>query len=133
MENLLTPQPEDRISELRLIARSLMLMALLTAVLYVRVFVAAILSTMNAGGQGGIGLLSFLFLIIAIVGLLLTWRWEGFGGLIVLISGVGLAVVTYFISTTSPWFTAFFYSSPFIITGALCLFCWHRVRNRNTA
>lgn len=133
MENLITSQSDDRIDQFRLIARSLMLLALLTAILYIRVFAATTLSTMTAGDQAGIGLLSFLFLITAIAGLILTWRWEGLGGLIVTLSGIGLAVVTYFISTASAWFTAFFYSSPFIITGVLYLICWHRIRNKKTA
>jgi hypothetical protein len=125
----LTPQTADNNTEIRLVARSLMLLALLTAILYLRVFISTILSALDAGGRGGIGLLSVIFLIIAIAGLLLTWRWEGIGGLMTLVSGAGLAVVTYFISPNSPWLSAFFYGSPFIITGGLCLVCWHRARS----
>ena len=131
MKNLVyTSQPDNGISELRLITRSLMLLAFLTAVLYIRVFVAAALLTQEAGA-GGIGLLSFLFLVVSIAGLLMTWRWEGLGGFLVVISGIALSIVTYFISGENRWLTVFFYGSPFIITGSLCLVCWHKARQHS--
>lgn len=133
MKSIYTPQPENRIGELRLVTRSLMLLALLTGLLYIRVFVAASFSVLDTGSPRGIGLLSFLFLIVAIAGLLLTWRWEGLGGLVVVGSGIGLAVLTFFMADETPWLTAFFYGSPFVITGCLCLFCWWRGRVKRTA
>lgn len=122
------PQPDDKVRELRLITRSLMLLALLTGILYARVFITTTMKELDASGQGAIGILSFLFLVTAIIGLLLTWRWEGPGGIVVLLSGIGLTVLTFFIvpKTESPWLSAFFYGSPFIITGCLCLLCWWR-------
>jgi hypothetical protein len=134
MKNLIyTPQPDDRINELRLITRSLMLLAFLTAGLYIRVFVAATLWPVDVSGEGAIGLLSFLFLVVAIAGLLLTWRWEGPGGLVVVISGIALSIATYFLPSENRWLTVFFYGSPFIITGSLNLICWHRARRQRTA
>jgi hypothetical protein len=108
-------------------------LAFLTAVLYIWVFVAATLWPMGVTGAGAIGLLSFLFLVVATVGLILTWRWEGLGGLIVVFSGIALSVVIYFLTNENRWLTIFFYSSPFIITGSLCLVCWHRARKQRTA
>jgi hypothetical protein len=110
-----------------------MLLAFLTAVLYIRVFVAATLWPLDVSGEGAIGLLSFLFLVIATVGLILTWRWEGPGGLIVVFSGTALSIVTYFLSSENRWLTIFFYGSPFIITGSLCLVFWHKARQQRTA
>jgi hypothetical protein len=134
MKNLIyAPQPDDSVNELRLITRSLMLLALLSGILYIRVFIISTLTELDAGGKDGIGLLSFLFLVVAITGLLLTWRWERLGGLVVVGSGIGLALVTYFMSTDSPWLTSFFYGSPFVITGSLCLVSWHRTRMKNIA
>jgi hypothetical protein len=91
------------------------------------------LRPLDVSGEGVIGLLSFLFLVVATVGLILTWRWEGLGGLIVVISGIALSIITYFLSSESHWLTIFFYGSPFIITGSLCLVCWHRARQSGTA
>lgn len=127
MKNMVySPEPGDSVKELRLITRSLLLLALLTAFLYLRVFLAEPLSVLDADGLGGFGFLSLLFLGTAIAGLLLAWRWEGLGGLVMLASGIGLAVLTFISAAETPWLTAFFYSSPFVITGSLSLLCWWR-------
>jgi hypothetical protein len=69
-----------------------------------------------------------LLLISGLIGLIITWRHVKAGSMIVLASGIGLAVVTYFISVVVPWVAAFFYGSPFIITGALCLVYHQRIQ-----
>ncbi|MFZ0546893.1 MAG: hypothetical protein WAM60_15710 [Candidatus Promineifilaceae bacterium] len=124
-----TPLPNERIGELRLITRSLLLLALLTAILYIRVFMIASPLTSEVGIHGEIGLLSSLFLTAATVGLLLAWRWEGLGGIVMTVSGISLAVLTFLTSAELPWLTAFFYGSPFAITGILSLVCWWKARH----
>lgn len=119
-------QPDDKSGELRMVTRSLLLLSLLTAILYTRVFVVTMLTGPETVDRGGDGLLPFLFLVTAIVGLLLAWRWEGLGGLVMTLSGIGLAVLTFISATETPGLIAFFYGSPFIITGCLSLLCWWR-------
>jgi hypothetical protein len=121
-----TLQPDDNINELRLVTRSLLLLALLTAILYIRVFLTSTLSELDTSGYGELGPLSLLFLIAATVGLLLAWHWEGLGGLVVVISGIALTILNFISASQTPWITAFFYGSPFLITGAVSLFYWWR-------
>ena len=121
-----TLQPENKFGELRLVTRSLLLLALVTAVLYIRVFLTTILSELDTSDHGELGILSFLALITATVGLLLAWRWEGLGGWVIAISGIALTVLTFLSVPESPWLTAFFYGSPFVITGFLSLLYWWR-------
>lgn len=119
-------QPNNRFSELRIVTRSLLLLALLTGVVYLRVFAASGLSVVDTGDRDLIGILSLLFLIAATAGLLATWRWEGFGGLVATGAGLSLGILTYLTATDIPWLTAFFYGSPFIIAGGLSLLCWRQ-------
>jgi len=130
MKNLVyTPPSDDEISEIRLITRSLILLSILTGILYVRVFVTSGPSLFDVGGQKGISLLLSLLVVFAVVSLIVAWRREGLGGLLALISGITLAVLTFLMSTEQPWFTAFFYGSPFVITGGMNLFSSWRRRN----
>lgn len=128
-----TYRPDDSIYEWRLVTRSLLFLALLTGAIYLRVFIAGLYPEMLGRGQEVIGFLLLAFLITAIAGLLACWRWEGIGGLITTFSGVGLAVLSFLGATNNPWLTAFFYGSPFMITGGLFLICWWRARVKRAA
>lgn len=129
MKNLIyAPKPESNNGELRLITRSLLLLALLTAILYIRVFLTVTPSSLDLESQGISTVVPILLLLLAILGLLLAWKWEGLGGILVVVSGVGLAILTFISATNAPWLTAFFYGSPFVITGCLCLVCrWRKI------
>lgn len=115
---------DGKINELRLITRSLVFLALLTGILYLRVFVQGF-------SMSWAGVILPAFLAVALMGLLGTLRWEGMGGLLAVAGGLGLGILVY-VSTTEPnrLLTAFFYSSPFIISGALSVACWWQARRQ---
>lgn len=117
-------KPGGNGSELRLVAKALVFLALLTAVLYLRVFIAGLWTN-----QAGVTLLAFL--LAATLGLLMTFRWENWGGLLAMAGGSGLGILVYLTtSEANKALTAFFYSSPFIISGALSVACWWRARHQ---
>ena len=128
MKSYAHPQPsEEHFSETSLIARSLILLSTLTGFLYIRVFVAAGHSLFGSDGHE-IDLLMSVLIGFAICGLIIAWRWEGLGGFMALVSGLILTVLVTVLSVKLSWLTGFFYGSPFIITGGLCLFSWWRKR-----
>lgn len=132
MKNLAyTPPAEDKFSEMRLITRSLILLSVVTGILYVRVFITSGQSLFDGEGQKAVGPLLSLLIGFAVCGLLIAWWREGLGGLLTLLSGLTLGVLTYLMSTELSWLTGFFYGSPFIITGVVCLFSWWRKRAQN--
>ena len=74
----------------------------------------------------GHGLVTFLF-IIALIGFLIAWRWEGFGGILSAISIVLMAMVNVI------WVHAG--KDPgseivFLIPALLFIYCWWRTRKQ---
>jgi hypothetical protein len=124
-----TRLPEDGgCYELRLITRAISFLALLTGVLYLRVIAGELLAGLRGDRPSAAGLLLFLFLLLGVGGLLLSWRREGLGGMIALAGGFGLAAVDYRLLGQHPWLRTLLYSSPFVVAGGLCLICAWRVR-----
>jgi multisubunit Na+/H+ antiporter MnhB subunit len=72
----------------------------------------------------------FFLMIMATLGLLCAWRLEAVGGAIALISGLGVALMTYYTFEQNRLFTTFAYSSPFLVAGGLSLACWWRGREQ---
>jgi len=118
-------------NELRLITKAIGFLAFVTGLLYLRVIVGAGLTSLSSGELPlGVAIV-FAFLLMATAGLLLSWRWEGLGGILSLLGGVGLAVMDYGVLGRNGWIAAFLYSSPFIISGTLCLLCWRQDRRHS--
>ena len=74
----------------------------------------------------GHGLVTFLF-IIALIGFLIAWRWEGFGGILSAISIVLMTIVNVI------WVHAA--KDPgseiiFVIPALLFIYCWWRTRKQ---
>jgi hypothetical protein len=126
MSNLVHPQQENRFDELRLITKSLVFLALLTGFIYLRVFIVEIVPAMSANGSTAVELTKFVPLIAAMVGLLLTWRYERVGGGTAVFIGLLFGLLVYRTTTQNPFLLTFFYSSPFVISGGLSLACWWR-------
>lgn len=126
------PQTNDNAYELRLITKGVAFLAIITGVLYLRVVVAEGLVGLRAGALPLQVIFLFAFLMIGVLGLLVAWRWEGIGGLLALMGGIGLAAIGYGIYGRSRWLAALLYSSPFIISGSLCLACWWQRRPKST-
>jgi hypothetical protein len=122
-----TRQPGDGTREVRLVTKGLGFLALLTGIVYLRVIIGDVLLGLKAGNVAWTILLSLLFLLTGTLGLLGSWRWEGAGGLAALLSGLGLGATVYL---ASGWSAAFFYSSPFLIAGGLCLACWWQTKKK---
>lgn len=131
MKQLTHPQPSnEETQELRLITKAVAFLALITGLLYLRVIVGDALTDMRAGSLPLEAILLFIFLVSAVMGLAVAWRREGVGGLMTLAGGIGLAVIDYTVFDRNGWFAAVLYSSPFIISGVLCLVCWWLRRSR---
>lgn len=117
-----------RTKEMRYLARSIGILALLTGLIYLRVIgMEALVSWQtNEGITAVIFLLGLL--ILAMSGLLCGWRWEFIGGLIAVISAIGIGILAFFTFTDYRLFSAIAYSSPFLIAGVLMLVCGRRSR-----
>lgn len=126
MRNAISVEDNDNGVELRLVVRTVRLFALLTGLLYLRVVAGDVLARNREGDLPLALALLLALLLVATAGLALAWRWEGLGGLIALGSGVGLALLDYPRYTENRWLAALLYSSPFIVTGGLCLLCRRR-------
>lgn len=128
----MTTMPENHVheaDELQLITRSVGILALLTGLAYLRAIGLEGLTAWQTGKYSSAFLL-FLLLITAIVGLVVAWWREGLGGFLAAGSAVGVGIFAYMTFQENPLFSAFAYSSPFLITGFLFLCCWWRHRHR---
>ncbi len=114
-------------SELSLITRSVGILALLTGLAYLRAIGLESIAAWRSGEHISAVLL-FVLLLIAIVGLLLAWWREGPGGFVAASSAVGIGLLAYFTIRENRLFSAFAYSSPFLVAGLLFLCCWWRDR-----
>lgn len=79
-----------RTKEMRYLARSIGILALLTGLIYIRVIGMEALVSWQT--NQGITAVVFIFglLILAMIGLLCGWRWELIGGLIAVLSALGI-------------------------------------------
>ncbi len=110
------------VSEMRTTARMFSLLAILTGAVYVWAFVE--LGVLAEVGHV-INLVTAVSIVTASLGLILAYRWEGWGGFIAILSGVALAFIILQLSAQNG-VKAFFFSSPFIISGLLMLLSgWH--------
>ena len=61
---------------------------------------------------------------LAILGYLIAWSWEGVGGAMMVVAGVGLAVLLGDQPPSQPASTYLFIGGPFFVGGTLFLVCW---------
>ncbi len=120
-----------RIKEIRYLTRSIVILALLTGLIYIRVVGMETVASVQENQGVSAGVFLFGLLILAMVGLVCGWRWELIGGLIAVISAIGIALITYFNVSEYPLFSAIAYSSPFFIAGILMLACWQRAHTNS--
>ena len=117
------------VNQLRFAAKSVGILALLTGLIYLRVVGVDSVNAIRTGQWGQNIVILFFLMIVATLGLLCAWRLEAVGGVIALISGVGVAILTYLTFEQNKLFTTFAYSSPFLVAGGLSLACWWRDRD----
>lgn len=120
------PNSQKSLDELQLATKLIGFLAVLTALVYLRVVGAEMLSLLRAEGADFLGVLLFALLVVATVGLLLAWRQEGVGGLVTAVTAVAVGIVAFLYAEDNQLFTAFAYSSPFLITGLMFVVCWWR-------
>ena len=121
-------QSSGNVNQLRFMAKSVGILALLTGLIYLRVVGVDSVNAIRTGQWGQNIVILFFLMIVATLGLLCAWRLEAVGGVIALISGVGVAILTYLTFEQNKLFTTFAYSSPFLVAGGLSLACWWRGR-----
>lgn len=122
-----SPGMRQNSSELSLITRSIGILALLTGLVYLRAIGLESAAAWRSGEPVSAVLL-FVLLLVAIVGLLLAWWREGLGGFVAASSAVGIGLLAYLTIRENRLFSAFAYSSPFLVAGLLFLCCWWRDR-----
>jgi hypothetical protein len=99
---------------------------LLTGLIYLRVIGVEAIASFQTNQRITAVVFLFGLLILAMVGLVCGWRWELIGGLIAVLSAIGIGILAFFNFTDYPVFSALAYSSPFFIAGILMLACWRR-------
>ena len=130
MSRLANNHSHDHINQLRFIAKSVGILALLTGLIYLRVISVDSVNAIRTGQGGQSSVVLFFMMIVATLGLLCTWRLEAVGGVIALVSGLGVAILTFLTFEQNKLFTTFAYSSPFLVAGGLSLACWWRGREQ---
>jgi hypothetical protein len=119
-----TIKPNNSFSELRLLTKSLIFLALVTGIIYLRVFIVEFVPAMS--GVNVVEIAKLVLLLLAMLGLLVTFRREEVGAITAVSAGLLFAILVYTTAEQSRLMTAFFYSSPFIISGSLSFVCWRR-------
>ena len=115
-------------TELRLVTKGIEFLAILTGLIYLRVVIGEGITQWQAGRLDPLAIITFLLLFAATVGLLATWQWDGVGGFISVLCGVGLSGLVYVMAETNKLGAALLYGSPFIIAGGLEILCWWQKR-----
>ncbi|HID52576.1 MAG TPA: hypothetical protein EYP41_11130 [Anaerolineae bacterium] len=102
--------------------------AIVAGLIYTRVFInSGVLEEENSlMAKAAVG-----FLLLAVLGLVLAFRWEKWGGILAIVGGLGLGFIAFV--PTGSWIKGLFYSGPFLITGLLSLAAWRRFRVKKAA
>lgn len=114
--------PQRNVSELRVTTRLFTLFAIIAGLFYTRAFInSGLLAAQNSMMANA----AIFFLLLAVFGLVLTFHWEKWGGIMAIMGGLILGVIA-FTATNGSWWKTLFYSMPFVVTGLLALLAWRR-------
>ncbi len=126
------PSSSDGRRQFHLTARWIEALAFVTGLLYVRVALEERFIT-TTGEIDWITLGLLVILTSATLALLIGWFQETWGGLISLLGGVCVAILTLATVEHNPGLAAFVYASPFIIAGVfLVIDAWWAGREART-
>jgi hypothetical protein len=116
-------------NELHVLARAVGLLAVLTALLYLRAMASD--GFLYRGTSENIPVTTVLFalMLIATAGLVMTWRWECVGGVVAIVGSLAVAAVVYGTFTENRLLALLVYSSPFLVSGSLCVADWWKQRS----
>lgn len=128
MKTVQENHPQDA-GELQFITKSVGILAIMTGLAYLRAVGVESMAAWRTNEHTP-SVLLFALLVVAMVGLLIAWWREGLGGFIAAFSAVGVGIFAFTTYQQNRFFTAFAYSSPFLITGILFLCCWWRQQHK---
>jgi len=114
--------------ELRVLTRAVGLLAVLTALLYLRAMTSGSFLYRGVSENISVTAILFLLMLFATVGLVLTWRWECLGGMVAIIGSLAVASVVYSTFSENRLLAMLVYSSPFLVAGSLCVADWWKHR-----
>lgn len=73
--------------------------------------------TLEGAALGGL-------VLFVVTGVLIAWRWEGIGGTVEVIGGIGLSTFAYLTAGSNKVFAMSVSGLPFLISGVLVLIGW---------
>jgi len=115
--------------ELHVFARAVGLLAVLTALLYLRAMASGGFLYRGTSENIPVTTILFVLMLIATVGLVLTWRWECVGGIVAILGSLAVAAVVYSTFSENRLLALLVYSSPFLVAGSLCVADWWKQRS----
>lgn len=114
--------------ELRVLTRAVGLLAVLTAVLYLRAMTSGGFLYRGVSENIPVTAILFVLMLFATAGLVLTWRWECTGGIVAILGSLAVASVVYSTFTENRLLAMVVYGSPFLVSGSLCVADWWKHR-----
>lgn len=117
--------------ELRVFTKTVGLLAILTAVLYLRAIVSGGFILRTGSDTETVQAILFLLILLGTTGLVMSQRWECMGGIIAIIGAVSVAIIVYTTMSENQLMAILLYSSPFMISGCLCILDWWKHRGLN--
>jgi hypothetical protein len=111
---------------MRWTARILALVAIGLFVLFMVESGAATISQLSFTNPQGIPVL--LSLLLALVGVIVAWRWELVGGILTIVGALGIIGLVCLGSGTDMLLCSLFFTGPLLIAGILYLACCYRTR-----
>ncbi len=114
--------------ELHVMTRAVGLLAVLTALLYLRAMMAGGFLYRGANENIPVSTILFVLMLLATAGLVLSWRWECLGGIVAILGSLAVAAVVYSTFSDNRVLALIVYSSPFIVSGSLCVADWWKQR-----
>ena len=115
--------------ELRVFTRAVGLLAVLTALLYLRAMTTGGFLYRGVSENIPVTTILFVLMLFATAGLVLTWRWECVGGVVAILGSMAVAVVVYSTFSENRLLAVLVYSSPFLVSGTLCVADWWKHRS----
>jgi hypothetical protein len=109
------------------------LLAIITAVLYLRAIAMGGFFGRNVLDAASAAPVMAMLLLLGAAGLILAWRWECAGGIVAILGAVALAVFLNLVLLSGRLLATLVYSSPFLIAGGMCLLDWWRQRQQDRA
>ena len=114
--------------ELHVFTRAVGLLAVLTALLYLRAMASGGFLYRGVSENIPVTTILFVLMLIATAGLVLTWRWECLGGVVAILGSLAVAAVVYSTYSENRLLALLVYSSPFLVSGSLCMADWWKQR-----